>query len=337
MVILLFVFVLGLTICIIHSETYPLGSDTYFHLKLADLYVKGNFTGAINTMFTVIKYPYPPFFQAIVLGPIALSPNPYLGLRILEASLLPLTFLATMYLVWKHSSAKAAFFTGVALLASWSFIDGTLQARPESLDLLLLPIIVLAVLETRKKTAGIISSIMIWSHGLASISSLFGIFLLKLKDRTWHKTFLYIILAIIPVIILSLYFFDGAIKTWIVGQTQTSNPQEYIFWHNPFPWILTYCGLSLLGIPFLLRRNKTKLETLLTFAFIGNTAMLIFWADRWLQYNAIPWAALFGIGISRWHGWKLYIAIGILTVVLAIYVSTFILYSINHLWWQPGD
>lgn len=288
-------------------------------------------------MFQEINYPYPPFFHIVVLGPIALSSNPYLGLRFLETLFMPLTFLATLWLIWKYASPKAALFTGAALLASWSFVDGTLQARPESLDLLLFPIVAYAVLNAKKKTVGIASAIMVWTHGLASASSLFGIFMLKLKDKTWRKTFIYTVAAVSPIITISLYYFGNAIAFWGLGQTSTSNPQQWMFWHNPFPWIIYYAGLSLLGIPFFLHRNKTPLETLLTYAFIGNSAMFFFWADRWLQYSVIPWAALFGIGVSRLHGWKLYTMLIIAAVWTALYVSIYLLTSQYHLWWQPGN
>jgi hypothetical protein len=333
--IILIISVFALALIIVTSETNPIGADTYYHLRLAELYVHGNFTGAWNLMFSYPGFFYPPFFQLIILGPVALSSNPYLGLRILECLSTPLTFLAICWLVWKYSGSKAALFTGFALLASWSFIDGTLQARPESLDLLLFPIVIWAVIETKKKSAGIASTIMAWSHGLAGISSLFGVFIYKLSDKSWRKTLLFTALAVSPVVILSFIFFGGAIHTWLLGQTQSSNPQEYTFWHNPFPWILYYTGLSLLGIPFLPRRHKTQFESLLTYAFVGNTAMLIFWADRWLQYSVIPWSVLYGCGISRLHGWKLYVMIAVSIGYLAFYLSVYLFNSVYKLWWQP--
>ena len=335
--IVLIAFVFALTVFIISSEPLPLGSDTYYHLKLATMYVHGNFTGAIQTSLNYIQFFYPPIYQIAMDGPAALSPNPYLTLQIIECLFLPLTFLATSWLVWKYAGAKAALFTGFALLASWSFIDGALQARPESLDLLLFSIIVYAVLEAKKKTAGLLATIITWSHGLAAISSLTGIFLYKLKDKAWRKTLILVILAISPIIALSIIYFGGAIHTWLLGQTSTSNPQQYMFWNNPFPWIIYYAGLSLLGIPFLLRKHKTQIETLMTYAFVGNTFMLIFWADRWLQYSAIPWAILFGCGISKLHGWKLYVMLTISIIWTTLYISIYILTSTSHLWWQPGD
>ena len=335
--IILIALVFALAIIIVTSVPLPMGSDVYFHLSIAKAYAAGNFAQAWNIMFKEIHFFYPFFYQAVVLFPVAIIPDPYLGLRILEILFMPLTFTATLYLVWKHASQKAAFFTGAALLASWSFIDGTLQARPESLDLLLFPIIVYAVLEAKKKTAGIASSILIWSHGLASISSVFGIFIYKLKDKAWRKTLIIVALVATPILILTTIYYQGAVATWVVGQTITSNPQQYTFWHNPFPWILYYCGLSLLGIPFLFRKGKTQLETIMTYAFIGNTAMILVWADRWLQYSVIPWAVLFGVGVSRLHGKLLYLFLGVTTITLALYVSIFLETSIFHLWWQPGN
>jgi len=210
--VILVCFVFVLTSFIVSSEKLPLGSDTYFHLQLADFYSHGNLDGAFNRMFEVIHYPYPPFFQVAILGPVALSPDPYLGVRILEALFMPLTFLAAISLIWKHASPKAAFITGLTLLASWSFVDGALQCRPESLDLLLFSIITLAVLETKKKTAAISAAIMVWSHGFASLSYLVGFFIYKIKDKSWHKTFIYTIVAISPIIIISALYFGGAIQ-----------------------------------------------------------------------------------------------------------------------------
>ena len=316
----LIVFVFALITFIISSQPKPVGSDPYFHLQLAQLYMKGDFSGAWNLMFHSISFFYPPFYHIFVDGPIALSSNPYLGLKILECLFMPLTFLTSLWLIWKYAGAKAAFFTGMALLSSISFIDGTLQARPESLDLLLFPIIIYAVIETKKKTAGILSTILVWSHGLAAISSLLGVFIYKLFNKQWRKTLLLIAIASIPVIALSFIYFEGAIHFWLLGQTATTNPQNYLFWHNPFPWIIYYCGLTLLGIPFLFKKQKTQLEFYLTLAFIGNSFMLIFWADRWLHYAALPLAALYGIGISRWHGTKMYIALAVTSIIMALYI-----------------
>ena len=324
----------ALAIVIVNSVPDPIGSDVYYHIKLATFYSHLDFKGAWNFMTTTDLVWYPPVFH-LLLVPIVLSGYTYSGVRILECLFLPLTFLAVLWLVYKHAGAKAALFTGFALIASWSFIDGALQARPESIDLLLFPIVIYAVLEAKKKTAGIASTIMVWTHGFASISSLLGVFIYKLKDKQWRKTLALIVLAVSPVIALSFYFFGGAIHMWLLGQTQSSNPQEYTFFHNPFPWILYYGGLSLWGIPFLLRRHKTQLETILTYAFVGNTFMLIFWADRWLHYSSIPWAILFGTFVSRLHGFKLYIMLAISISYVALYVSIYFLTSLNGLWWQP--
>lgn len=333
--IILICFVFGLSFLFVISVANPIGSDVYFHLDVAKYIIHGDFIGAWNYVINVNQFPYGLFFyHAVVLGPIALSPDPYLGLRILEIVFMPLTFLATLWLVWKQASAKAALFTGFALIASWAFIDGTFQARPESLDLLLFPIIIYAVLTVKKKTASLASIVTAWNHGFAGISNLFGTFIYKLRDKTWTKTLILTILAVSPVIVLGFIFFQGAINTWLV--TQRNSPQQYMFWHEPFPWIPYYAGLTLLGIPFLLRRHKTKIETLMTYTFIGNTAMLVFWADRWLQYSTIPLAILFGIGISRLHNWKLYAMIAVSVAWTIFYVAVYLETSFFGMWWQPS-
>jgi hypothetical protein len=65
--------------------------------------------------------------------------------------------------------------------------------------------------------------------------------------------------------------------------------------------------------------------------------MLIFWADRWLHYASLPWAALYGIGVSKMHGKQLALFIAISIGYVALYASIYFLTSVSRLWWQPGD
>lgn len=332
--ILLVVFVFGLTWVIVLSEPLPIGADPYFHLHLAQFYVRGDFGGAWDLIFKTNDFFYPFFFQLIILGPVVLSGNPFLGLRVLELLFMPLTFVGVVGLVWRFVGVKAGFFCGLGLVACWSFMDGCFQARPESLDFLLFPLVLLFVLEVKRKGVGVLACVMVWSHGLAAVSSLFGVFVLKFREKVWRKSLVFVGLVVSPVLVLSLVFFGGALKSW-GGGSALGDLQEMLFWTHPFPWVLFYCGLTLLGVPFLFRRNKSVLEILFVWSFVGNLVMLPFWADCWLQYSAIPWSGLFGIGVSRWHGWKLYAMFVFAVSVAALYGIIFWAYSFNHWWWQP--
>jgi hypothetical protein len=347
-------FVFVLTSVIILSEPLPLGSDAYFHLQLSRFIGQGNWTGAINLMFTVNKSPYPPLYH-ILIAPIAISSDPYTGLRILEMLFLPITFALMSFVVWKHIGSKAALISGLVLISGWAYLDGAIQARPESLDLLIYPIILYAILSQRKKLSGILSALTVYNHGFAAFSNIWGIAIKKLREHTdinagldwqtkqikiempkypWRKTIILTLIAITPVLIISFYYFGGAWQQWAT-YTPTENPQEALFWTYP-PWIPFYAGLSLMGWLFIFKKPQTQLESLLRYGLVGNLIMLPFWADRWLQYSSIPLAMLVGINVSRWYGNKLYITLAIIGIGAWIYISFFLLNSLTHNWWQPA-
>lgn len=333
----LITFVFVLTSLIILSMNLPLGSDAYFHLGLSRFIGQGNWTGAIDMMFSVNQSPYPPLYH-ILIAPIAISPDPYTGLRILEMLFLPVTFMLVLWLTNKADGHKAALITGLVLIGSWSFLDGAIQARPESLDLLLYPLILWAALYTRKKWFGALSAITIYSHGFAALSNMWGIGLKLFKQKQWRKPLILTVLVVLPIIIMSFYYFDGAMKQWAT-YTPTENPQEALFWTYP-PWIPYYAGITLMGFAFLIRniirKDESELENLLKWSIFGNLIMLPFWADRWLQYSAIPLSMLVGLGVSRWHGWKLYLVLFAIALGSWIYISNFLLISYYGQWWQPG-
>ncbi len=328
------VFIFVLTSFIVTSEPLPLASDPYFHMQISRLYAQGNWTGAFNYIQSVNQIPfYPPLFHVLII-PFVLQ-DPYTGLRILEMIFFPVTFTLIAWLMWKQAGPKATVITGLILLGCWSFLDGTLQARPESLDLLLYPLIIMALLKAKKKTFVALAVASIYNHGLAALTNVIGFAVKKLREKTWRKTILAATLITLPILILSAYYFTGAYSMWSSFRP-TENPQETLFWTMPWPWIPYYSGLTLFGFAFLLLKSKTEFETLLKYGIIGNLIMLPFWADRWLQYSSIPLAMLMGIGASRWHGWKLYLFLGVVALVAWAYVSQFILISLQHSWWQPG-
>lgn len=345
-------FVFVLTSFIILSVNLPLGSDAYFHLQLSRLYAQGNFTGAFDFVQQVNKMPfYPPIYH-LLIAPIASSPDPYTGLRILEMIFLPVTFALIAWLMWKVSGPKAALISGLVLIGSWSFMDGAIQARPESLDLLLYPLILWAALYTRKKWFAGLAIATVYNHGFAALTNIIGIAIKKLREKKsqtdvlqggktftypthpWRKTMLISTAIITPIIVISLIYFTGAMQQWAT-YTPTENPQEALFWTYP-PWIPFYAGITIMGFIFVFKKSQTELETLLKYGLAGNLIMLPFWADRWLQYSSIPLAMLTGLGVARWHGKKLYITLAVIGIGAWIYISNFILISLFAQWWQPG-
>ena len=332
------IFVFILSTMIVLSAPIPIGSDPYFHLEIARLYGTGNFTGAFDYITTVNQIPfYPPLYHALLI-PIAISPYPLEGIRILEILAMPLTFTAVIYLLWKFTEPKAAFIAGLVLLGSWSFIDAAFQARPETLDLMLYPVMLLAILSAKKKTFVISAVATIYNHGVMAVINIWG-WLPKLfkAKKTWFTSILMITAISSPILILTALYFGGGWSMWATTAPQ-ENPQETLFWTTP-SWIPFYAGLTLMGFIFLVknfRNPKTELESYLKYGMLGNLVMLPLWADRWLQYSTIPLACLVGIEVARWHGSKLYVTLAVVALGAWIYISFFLWNSIIHNWFIPG-
>lgn len=320
---------------IVLSVPLPLGSDPYFHLNISKFYFEGNFQDAFNYITSVNMMPfYPPLYHTVMLAPVVLSGAYYDGLRILEMFTMPLTFTFTLYLLYKYASPKAALITGLTLLGSWSFIDGALQARPQALSMMLYPLTIIALYACQKKRFILYSALSIYNHGVYAVSILLGPTLYRLKQKSWRKTVLAALIVSAPILALTGYYFGNGLEMWATLQP-VENPQETLFWTNP-AWIPFYSGLTLIGVMFLFAKSKSELETIFKYGFVANLIMLPIWADRWLQYSAIPLACLVGLNISRWHGKKLYVALSVIALGAWIYISFFLLNSVTANWWQPG-
>lgn len=320
------------------SVAKPIGADTYYHLTVATYYSHGQIIEGLNYSLTHDLFFYPPIFHFLIT-PLIWSNNPYFYARILEALLLPLTFAFTIYLMAKKASAKAAFITGLCLLGSLAFVDGAIQLRPESLDLLLYPMMLLAILNVKKKSFITMAVITAYSHSIAALSSIYGLTIKLYKDhKEWRRTILAGTAIVAPLLAISIYYVSGAFKMWFtLAGANTSNPQQTLFWTHPLTFIPIYSGLTLIGFAFLLKRHKSHFESLLSYGIVFSALMLPFWVDRWLQYITIPLSCLIGLGLQNVKGWK-QIPIYLLLVTIAVgYIAYWVLIGLVHGWWQPGD
>lgn len=321
------------------SVAGPIGSDTYWHLYISGMIADGHPDHALNYILQENKFPYGAGISLFHFAevPLILSGQPLLFVRLLEILFMPVTFASVLWLVYKHGGGSApAAITGITLLGGWAFMDGALQVRPESIDLLLYPITAAALLTYKKKTFLAAALITVYSHGVAALSVIYGLAANKLKDKQWTKTLLLALILIAPVIILSCFYVGGAFEKW-GGAPPQENPQEYEFWTTPLTFIPIYCGSMLLGVPFLFKRARGNLETLLLYGLAGSLVMLPIWPDRWLHYASIPLSIYAGIGISKLQGKKKMLAGAVLLTLLMFYWITFMHLSFSGNWWQPGD
>lgn len=372
--VLLVFYALSVSASAVLTSKYVIGADYYFHLDVATFYSKGDFLGGMNYILTNIYFPYPPLFH-ILMVPSVWSGDPQLFARVAEILFMPVTYALVLRMVIKYAGSKPAVFTGLIMLGCWSFMDGALQVRPESLDLLLYPLIVGAVLSERKTLFSWLSLATIYSHGPAALSNVYGFALSKFREKKWRRPLLHALVLALPIIAVSLLYANGAMVKW-GGYSPTENPQEAEFWNAPFPFVPAYMGVTLIGLVYVCRNllvmhnnyfmgiwasgrstlldcldvlhllpavyqrlpeKLSEFESLLTWGFMGSLIMFPMWADRWMHYASIPLACLAGIGIARMTG-KKQLALGILVIsAFMIYYAMWIMMSANGVWWQPGD
>ena len=332
----------AITLSAILSVSKPIGADYYWHLNIANMIADGNLGGAVSYLLSPVgnNFPYGFYisFFHFMLVPTVWSGNPYLYGLILESLFLPLTFALTVWLVAKKASWTAAFITGVCLLGTGAFLDGALQVRPESLDLLLYPLVVYCVLSFKPKSFLGMVVFTVYSHGVAALSNFYAFALKKaLEEKRWRVYIKVGVLAIAPVLILTVGYLSGAFTKWftLAGANQ-SNPQQTLFWTQPLWFIPIYGGSSLLGVFFLFKRNKSPLESLLLWGLLGSLIMVPFWADRWMHYISIPLSCLVGCGLAKYStsddNSPFVMVIGFMLFAALLYTAYWFNISLIHGW-----
>jgi len=306
------------------SNSAPLGADVHFHLDIAEVYSRGQNGMFSKTVFNVIGFPYPPIFHLL------LTPSVWLNLefawtRTLQVFLGFGCYLSVIALMKSYANTKTATITALALLGSFGFTDGTIQARPQTLDMLLLPWALHFFLSNKNRNFGLATIVLAWNHGVAALSGVWTLLFCKLKQKN-VKAFLATSLAVSPIILLTLIYLPNALSTW-GGHTETT--QEILIFSNPFYMIPVYSGASLIGWVFafygLFRWSRiSDFSKALILSLFGLTVLIPLWADRFLQYASIPLCCLIGLYLSEHR--RLFI------VFVPLVALAFIL-NMANLWW----
>lgn len=323
---LVFLYALGLSLAASINTPMPIGYDFYFHLDVAKIWASGNNGMFSDLVFRFNQFPYPPVFHWLLVPSVWLN-CAYYWSRILQIIFFAGTLGLTMLFVSRHGGgAKPAVLTGLIMLCSNAFYDSALQARPQGLDMMLLPVALGAILSMRRKRFSLASIASIYNHGLAAISLYLFIGIAYLRKKVWRKAILLTALAVLPIIITSFYYSHGAFTKWS-GHTDTN--QERLIWTNPLSFISLYSAASLLGFIYLAKtildpKFRSEFTVLLSIVIVGSSIMILFWADRWLQYMTVPLSCLAGYGFSRSK-------VLFIVAIQGVFVL-FMLFAINY-WW----
>jgi hypothetical protein len=283
------IFLLALSVSAYASIVYPkpIGADIAFHIDIARAYLQGQNGMFMEQVMRVNQMPYLPLFHMFLVPGLAFNAELEF-IRLLQALLYPTCLLLAMILARQNNLSPSI--VGLSLLGSAAYMDATLQVRPETLDILLWLCLIFFFLSNETKWGLLTAVLGIYNHSFASIS-LNGGELLSWKNR--RMIFLYV-LASLPIIVVSLWFLPGMLRTWV---GVPASDQAYQFIHNWFGFSFIYLGALFIAVPICVYEglkwktlNRLALASLVTVA--SSLIMIPVWYDRFYHYASVPFALL---------------------------------------------
>jgi hypothetical protein len=277
------------------TQGINIGVDVYFHLRITESWASGHLGMFAPLVMQVNHSPYPPLFHFLLV------PGIWMGLEIqwvtwVQVLFMPLAVASFMFLAYKLYGATLAFYAGFLVLGCTAYLDRVVQPQPQALDFILLPLAFYGFLFLKRKGYVVASVLMVWNHGLASLSALGGTLLGYLQRRDWKVIIAFLIGSSVILALTLVYL----IPTLSHFQSATVNTQEWDFWHLPL-FVPFYLGFLIIGFPIAIYRtfqwttNRKYVSAIdkLSLLTIASTAIMIpIWADRWIQYASIPLALL---------------------------------------------
>jgi hypothetical protein len=308
----------------------PIGTDFWFHLKIAESYARGENALFNEEFMAPNRGPYPPLFHLML----ALFVTSGFILQIatfLQVMFYPLALFTSVFLVWKRINASSASFVSIALFSSVAFFDRSMQVIPQAFDMILFPLAIYFFLTKRRIFFLISMSIMIYSHGAFGFLLFSSLVLYNLKYKVSKKMIIDVLVATIPILVLILVFLPSQIG--LINDIK--NPQEKLIKENPIS-LFVYMGIfptstfivSLMHF-FHKKRKLSKTEIMSLLWLIVLLPVIVFYPDRFCTYAVVPVSILaskFLSDISFAHGrW-----LGLLLLVFSFAISL-----ITYLnWWQ---
>lgn len=224
--------------------------------------------------------PYPPLFHWLLVPGVWLGVE-YVWARIIQALIFPLAFASILYSISRLGRGNP-FVGGALLLGSAAYYDRLLQATPQGLDMILYPLSVLALCEKRWGWFALLSTLLVYNHGVVALAMLGGSFFYLFVQRK-YKVLLTIGLATSLILIpIGFYLVSG-----MGAMAGSGTGQERSFWATPVSYTLRYLGTIALVIPLMKGVNhREPLHKLLLLNIGSLLVMFPFWPERFLSYIA---------------------------------------------------
>lgn len=311
----------------------PIGTDIHFHYDVARQYSIGKFGMFSDIVFETNLFPYPPIFHVLLVPSIWLNIE-YIFAKLLQIVLPFLIYASTVIFMRYHTNQKTALITALLLTSTVGFVDGTIQARPQGLTMIFIPIALHMYLRNNSNGYAIFSGALAYIHGAAGLVNVWLLSLYGFTKKHWKGTFIKLALIVSPIILITVYFFGGAISKW-GGVMDTY--QEYLVFTQPQTMIPYYSGMTLIGWVYL-AYNMTRwdklspLEKTLCLSLIGLTVMIPIWVDRFLQYATITLSCLSAVGINKSKRAQ-QIILPLLAIMCALVMINVYWITFTNNWW----
>ncbi len=284
---------LALTLAVSLALPYPISWDFMcFHIKIAEAWARGENGMMLPLVMQINKIPYPPMFHWLLALGVLIGQGYNFG-RLLQIIFSPIVTISCMWLIKKETdSTEQAFYVGLFLLTINAFMDAAFQVHPQTIEMLLFPIVTYAYLKNKGWLLILASTLMVWVHGIVSIVLLGGIFILLLKEKREAELIGSFAFSF-PMLAVNIYYLVPALQNWMGAPVST--PEE-AFFQNPILFTFLYLAPALFVALPLLVYNLTKWKSLTRFqkvtvlSILSMAIMLVPWPDRFLQYASIPLA-----------------------------------------------
>ena len=282
------------TVALALTQGINIGVDVFFHLKIAEVWASGHVGMLSPFVLAINNMPYPPLFHFLLV------PGILLGIEIpwvtwVQVLLMPIAVASFMFLSYKLYGTTLSFFSGFLVLGCTAYLDRVVQPQPQALDFILLPVAFFCYLFLKRRGYVFSSVLMIWNHGIVSLSALGGTLLGYVRKRDWNITFAFLLGSGL-MLALTFAYLVPALNQF---SSSAQNDQEYAFWHLPL-FVPFYLGFLIVGFPiafyqasnWIRKRFVSSVDKLALLTVLSTSIMIPVWPDRWIQYCTIPLSLL---------------------------------------------
>lgn len=315
------------------TSPYPNGTDVWFHILVARAWYKG-LNGMVSpVVMDINNIPYPPLFHLLLIPFAGSLEASLLAAKVLQLVFYPLSVLAWGLLIRKYMGSQLALTFMLAITGTY-FSFSQMQSKPESLALLLLPVILWAFLENKTLPFVAVSVALFYIYSPYSLVLIAGILLYLLRfdlksTKVWATAALSAPIALYQASFINELF----ISRWISQGDKGIIRETWQFIYNPILFILNGFGVNVISftlIPYTFWKWKqqTALTKTMLLTFLSMLVVWPIWFQRTFSLIIIPCCYITALYMQRQQNRLTRAALLIILVVQAI------IFTLNPVWWM---